>query len=35
VDENSQKVVEKAEEKNMSIEEYLDLMADEHKKVWN
>jgi len=35
VDENSQKVVEKAEEKNMSIEEYLDLMAGEHKKVWN
>ncbi len=35
VDENSQKVVEKAEEKNMSISDYLDFMADEHKKVWN
>ena len=35
VDENSQKVVPKAEEKWLSIEEYLDLMASEHKKVWD
>ncbi len=35
VDENSQKVVEKAEEKNMNIPEYLDFMAEEHKKVWD
>jgi len=35
VDENSQKVVPKAEEKWLSIKEYLDLMAEEHKKVWD
>ena len=35
VDENSQKVVEKAQEKNMNIEDYLDLMALEHQKVWD
>ncbi len=35
VDENSQKVVPKAEEKGLSIHEYLDLMAQEHKKVWD
>ena len=35
VDENSQKVVEKAQEKNMNIEDYLNLMASEHKKVWD
>jgi len=35
VDENSQKVVEKAQEKKLSIPDYLDLMASEHKKVWD
>ncbi len=35
VDENSQKVVESATEKNMEIMEYADMMAGEHQKVWN
>lgn len=35
VDENSQKVVESAKEKNMPIMEYADMMAREHKSVWD
>ncbi len=35
VDENSQKVVEKAEEKNMPIMEYTDFMAAKHREVWD
>lgn len=35
VDENSQKVVEKAREAKMDIMEYADLMASKHKAVWD
>jgi methionyl-tRNA synthetase len=35
VDENSQKVVEKAEEKGMPVSEYTDLMAGKHREVWD
>jgi len=35
IDENSQKAVIKAEEQGMQIMEYLDHMAEEHKKVWD
>ena len=35
VDENSQKALQKAEEKGMQIEEYLDMMAEKHKWVWD
>jgi methionyl-tRNA synthetase len=35
VDENSQKVVEKAEEKSMSVAEYADMMAGKHREVWD
>lgn len=35
VDENSQKVVEKAQEAKMEIMEYADLMASKHKAVWD
>jgi len=35
VDENSQKVVEKAEEQNLDIKSYLDMMAAKHKAVWD
>lgn len=35
VDENSQKAVLKAEENNMKIMEYLDMMAEKHKEVWD
>ncbi len=35
VDENSQKVVEKAEEAKMSPESYADMMAAKHKAVWD
>ncbi len=35
VDENSQKVVEKAQENNMEIMEYADMMASKHKEVWD
>ena len=35
VDENSQKAVQKAEEENMPVWEYLDMMAEKHKKVWD
>jgi hypothetical protein len=31
VDENSQKVVEKAMENKMEVMEYADMMADKHK----
>ncbi len=34
VDENSQKVVPKADELGLSISDYLDLMAQKHKEVW-
>ncbi len=35
VDENSQKALDKAEEQNMKIEPYLDMMAEKHKWVWD
>ena len=35
IDENSQKSVLKAEELGISIEEYSDNMAIEHKRVWD
>jgi len=35
VDENSQKALDKAEEQNMEIEPYLDMMAEKHKWVWD
>lgn len=35
VDENSQKSIIVAEEKNMEIMDYLDKMAGEHKQVWD
>ncbi|USN58992.1 MAG: class I tRNA ligase family protein [Candidatus Peribacteria bacterium] len=35
IDENSQKAVIKAEEQGVPIMEYLDTMANEHKKVWD
>jgi methionyl-tRNA synthetase len=35
VDENSQKVVEKAEEKGMPVMEYTDSMALKHREVWD
>lgn len=35
VDENSQKVVESAEEKEMSVMEYADMMAWKHQSVWD
>ncbi len=35
VDENSQKAVLKAEENNMKIVDYLDMMAEKHKEVWD
>jgi len=31
VDENSQKALDKAEEQNMEIKPYLDMMAEKHK----
>lgn len=34
VDENSQKALQKAEEKGMDISDYLDNMAYKHKNVW-
>ena len=34
VDENSQKIVEKAKQENIEISEYLDIMAQKHKLVW-
>ncbi len=35
VDENSQKVVEKAQENNMQVMDYADAMALKHKEVWD
>lgn len=35
VDENSQKVVESAVEKNMETMAYADMMADKHKAIWD
>jgi len=35
VDENSQKVVEKAQEANLPIMEYADMMASRHREVWD
>ncbi len=35
VDENSQKALDKATETGMEIMPYLDMMAEEHKKVWD
>lgn len=35
VDENSQKALDKAEEQGMQIEQYLDMMAEKHKAVWD
>ncbi len=35
IDENSQKAVIKAEEEGMEIMDYLDSMAEWHKKVWD
>lgn len=35
VDENSQKIVDKASELQMPVMEYLDQMALEHQKVWD
>lgn len=35
VDENSQKALDKAEELGMEIMPYLDMMAKEHKQVWD
>lgn len=35
VDENSQKALDKAEEVGMEIIPYLDMMAKEHKSVWD
>ncbi len=35
VDENSQKALIKAKEAKMKIEDYLDMMADKHKAVWD
>ena len=35
VDENSQKALDKAEEQNMEIKPYLDMMAEKHKWVWD
>lgn len=35
IDENSQKAVIKAEEEGMEIMDYLDSMAEGHKKVWD
>lgn len=35
VDENSQKAIAVAEEKNMPIMEYLDMMAQRHKDTWD
>ncbi len=35
MDENSQKVVEKAEEKGMPVMEYTDSMALKHREVWD
>jgi methionyl-tRNA synthetase len=35
VDENSQKVVESAEEKGMETMEYADMMAAQHRAVWD
>lgn len=35
VDENSQKAVEKANEQDMEIMPYLDMMASKHKAVWD
>ena len=33
VDENSQKALQKAQEQSISIESFLDMMADKHKEV--
>lgn len=35
VDENSQKVISKAEEQNLSVQDYLDKMAKEHRNIWD
>lgn len=35
VDENSQKVVESAEELGMDTMEYADMMAGKHQAVWD
>lgn len=35
VDENSQKVVESAESQDMSVMEYADMMAGNHRAVWD
>lgn len=35
VDENSQKVVEKAEENNMEVMQYADAMALKHQELWD
>lgn len=35
VDENSQKALLKAEEQNMELVPYLDMMADKHKDIWD
>lgn len=35
VDENSQKVVEKADEAGMTPEAYADMMAAKHKAIWD
>ena len=35
VDENSQKALLKAQEQGMEIKEYLDMMAEKHKAVWD
>ncbi|MDR1987455.1 MAG: class I tRNA ligase family protein [Candidatus Peribacteria bacterium] len=35
MDENSQKSVMKAEEKGMDLQTYLDVMAKEHREVWD
>jgi len=35
VDENSQKVVESAENANMSVMDYADMMAAKHRETWD
>lgn len=35
VDENSQKVVESAQEKGMTTMDYADMMAEKHKAIWD
>lgn len=35
VDENSQKIVESAEEKGMTVMDYADMMAKKHQNIWD